>query len=172
MEDKRVLFQLTILSLLLATLATSCLFEIIVPAPPEDVVIKSFHDRYVIASAAEEDSTLGQEDEFSNCGWFTLEHLANGKVTLKSCDERYITAPDPEDGSPREEWLLSLQDELDGCGQFDMYKLGGERVAFRTCAGRFWTAGDGNWPGSLAWSVVAETDYLDAWEIFTLQSGP
>lgn len=43
------------------------------------------------------------------------------------------------------------------------------RVAFKTCAGNLFTAGDGGWPAPLQWPVVAETDLLQDWEIFTVE---
>ena len=68
--------------------------------------------------------------------------------------------------------MLGQASELSGCGQFDLYDLGSDRVAFKTCAGNFLTAGDGNWPPPLQWSVVAETDVLLDWEIFTVLLQP
>jgi hypothetical protein len=170
MNDKQGLRQFALLSFWLIFALSGCLIEIPPTPVPHDIVLKSFHGRYVIAQNGAEGWTLTQKPGFTECGWFNVQYLINGKVALESCHGRYITSP--EDGSTRGDWLLSQQTELSDCGQFDMYELGGDRVAFKTCAGNFWTAGDGGWPTELAWSVVAETDYLDAWELFTMQASP
>ncbi len=152
--------------LLLTTLTVaSCTFEMIKPPPPQQVVLKSFHNRYVTALGKNDNWTLKQETESSDCARFTMRHLANGKITLETCQRKYVVAP--QNGATRENWMLGQEDKLSDCGQFDLYELGNNRVAFKTCAGRFITAGDGSWPGELAWAVVGETDILDAWEIFT-----
>jgi hypothetical protein len=109
---------------------------------------------------------LRQETELSECGRFTQHHLANGKIALETCHGRYITAP--RTGTERQDWMLGQESKLGPCGQFDLYELGSDRVAFKTCAKKFFTAGDGGWPPPLQWSVVAETDILQDWEIFTV----
>jgi hypothetical protein len=109
---------------------------------------------------------LRQETVLSERGWFTQHHLANGKIALETYYGRYVTAP--ESGTERQDWLLRQESKLGKCGQFDLYELGNDRVALKTCAGNFFTAGDGYWPPPLQWSVVAETDILQDWEIFTV----
>jgi len=170
MNDKQGLCQIVLLSFWLIVALSGCLFPIPPTPEPQDIVLKTFHGRYVIAQDEADGWTLRQEASFDDCGWFNLQYLINGKVALESCHGRYVTSP--EDGSAREDWLLSQQTELGECGQFDMYELGGDRVAFKTCAGNFWTAGDAGWPAELAWSVIGETSYLDAWELFTRQTSP
>jgi hypothetical protein len=134
-------------------------------AATQKVALMSFHGRYVTASGGGGGWLLRQEPELSNCGWFTLHFLDDGKVTLRTCHDRYVTAP--ESGTNRADWLLWQEIELDDCGQFVLHQSS-DGVAFETCAGRFFTAGDGNWEGGLAWSVVGETDTVLAWEWFTL----
>jgi hypothetical protein len=136
------------------------------PLPPIEVAFKSFHGRYVTAMEEDDNWALRQETELRDCGWFTLHHLANGKIALETCYDRYVTAP--QNGTTRRDWMLGQESELGNCGQFDLYDLGSDRVAFKTCAKNFFTAGDGNWPPPLQWSVVAETDILQDWEIFTV----
>ena len=165
MVDIKPLFHITIL-LLVVSVVTGCSFELIKPPPPIEVVFKSHHGRYVTAMGADDDWAIKQEPEPSDCGWFTQYHLANGKITLKTCYGKYVIAA--ETGTERQDWMLRQKSEPGKCGQFDLYDLGGDRVALKTCAGKFFTAGDGYWPAGLEWSVVGETDYMDAWEIFTV----
>jgi hypothetical protein len=152
--------------LLVALASTSCIFEIRRPPPPIEVVFKSFHGRYVTAMGEDDDWSLRQETELSECGRFIQRHLANGKIALETCYGRYVTAPIT--GIERPDWMLGQESELGKCEQFDLYDLGSDRVAFKTCAENFFTAGDGGWPPPLQWSVVAETDILQDWEIFTV----
>ena len=158
--------------LLLVLIITSC--SRLVPIPPtpapKDLVIKSPHGRYVIAQNEDERWALTQKPGFTECGWFNVQYLSNGKVALESCHGRYVTAPG--DVESKEEWILVQEAGLKECGQFDMYELGEDRVAFKTCAGNFWTAGNVDWPAGLKWSVVADTDYMDQWEILVVQEKP
>ncbi len=170
MKDDHVLFHFPMLLLVVVLGATSCTFELINPPPPIKVAFKSFHGRYVTALGADDGWVLRQEAELSDCGWFTQHYLTNGKITLETCYGRYVTAPD--NGTTRPDWLLRQASKPGDCGQFDLYDLGNERITLKTCAEKFFTAGDGNWPTDLAWSVVAETDNMDAWEIFTTQQQP
>ena len=164
MKDNKILFHKAILLLLVVLVTTSCI--IIRPPPPRKITFKSHHGRYVTAMGEEDDWALRQEIELSDCGWFTQHHLANGKIALKTCYGRYVTAP--KSGASRRDWMLGQESKLGNCGQFDLYELGSDRVALKTCAGNFFTAGDGSWPPPLQWSVVAETDILQDWEIFTV----
>ena len=157
---------MTSLLLLVVLVATSCTFGIIKPPPPIKVAFKSAHGRYVTAMGADDDWSIRQETELNNCGWFTQHHLANGKIALVTCHDKYVTAP--ETGTERQDWMLGQESELSDCGQFDLYELGSNRGAFKTRAKKFFTAGDGNWPPPLQWSVVAETDILLDWEMFTM----
>jgi hypothetical protein len=136
----------------------------------EEVLLVSIHGQYVIADD-EPPWALRQDTEVSDCGWFNLQYLANGKITLVTCMGRYVTAPDPdpETDPSRADWMLGQESELGKCGQFDRYDMGGERIALKTCSGNLVTAGDGGWGPGLVWSIVAETEYLDDWEIFTVK---
>ena len=163
----RTKFLLATVLLLAALTSASCTFELVKPQPPQVVALKSFHNRYVTATGESDNWRLKQKTELSDCGRFTLRHLANGKVALETCHHKYVTAP--KDGAAREDWTLGQNDSLNDCGQFELYELGGNRLALKTCAGRFFTAGDGYWPADLAWTLVGETRNLDAWEIFTVQ---
>jgi hypothetical protein len=178
MKDKKTLFHLAILLMLVVLASMSCTFAMVDPdaictpeplptvPPTQKIVLLSFHGRYVTAMGGDDGWALRQETELSECGWFTQHHLANGKIALETCYDRYVTAP--KSGATRRDWMLGQESELGNCGQFDLYDLGSDRVAFRTCAENFFTAGDGNWPPPLQWSVVAETDILQDWEIFTV----
>jgi hypothetical protein len=165
MRDNRVLFRTAIL-LLVVLVSTNCTFEIRRPPAPEEVALKSHHGRYIIAMGEDDSWSLRQELDLDDCGWFTQHHLANGKVALETCHDLYVTAP--EGGETRREWMLVQESTLGTCGQFELYDLGNDRVAIRTCAGNFLTAGDGYWPPPLQWLVVAESDVLLEWEIFTV----
>jgi hypothetical protein len=133
------------------------------PAPK--VAFVSFHGRYVTALGEEDGWSLKQEPGLSPCGWFTQYYLDNGKIALVTCHGRYVTAP--RRGTTRWDWQLWQESGLCDCGQFKLRQLQ-NGVALETCAVRFVTAGDGNWPGELAWSLVGETDKIEAWEIFTM----
>jgi hypothetical protein len=139
-------------------------------ASTHKVALLSFHNRYVTAMGAGGGWVLKQEPDLSDCGWFTLQHLDNGKVSLMTCHDRYVTAP--RTGATRSDWMLWQESELGDCGQFVLHNLGDDGVAFETCAGRFFTAGDGNWDPGLEWSVIGETFNMEAWEIFTLLLQP
>jgi hypothetical protein len=152
------------------TAVAATLTSVPIMPPPIEVAFKSSHGRYITALGEADGWALRQEAELSDCGWFTQHHLANGKIALETCHGRYITAP--QTGAQRLDWMLGQTSELSGCGQFDLYDLGDDRVAFKTCAGNFSTAGDGDWPPPLQWSVVAETDVLLDWEIFTVLLRP
>lgn len=178
MKYNNIYFRGTILSLLLvvAWVATSCTFDFVRSDPPIKIILMSSHDedkdgeydRYVIAKDEDDSWSLRQEPELTDddCGVFTLHSLVNGKVALKTCHDKYVTAP--KTGDVREDWKLTQETQLTDCGQFDLYELGGGRVAFRTCDGNFLTAGDGGWKPELAWSIVAETGILNEWEKFML----
>jgi hypothetical protein len=167
MRDSKVLFHTTVLLFLVVLTSTSCTFEIVKPLPPIEVAFKSSHGRYVTAMAEDDDWAFRQETELSTCGRFIQHHLANGMIALETCHDMYVTAP--QDGTSRLDWMLGQEPKLGDCGQFELYDLGSDRAALKTCAGNFFTAGGGEWPSSLAWSVVAETGILQDWEIFTVQ---
>jgi hypothetical protein len=137
-------------------------------ASSSKVAIKSFHGRYVSALKENGPGSLAQNPILGECGNFTQYNLANGKIALLNCNGRYVTAP--ISGSTRADWQLWQDSERGDCSQFvvEKYEQG---VALKTCAGRYLTAGDNSW-GPLAWSVVAETDQLDKWEIFTIEVQP
>jgi hypothetical protein len=166
MKDNKILFHSAILLLLVVLASTSCTFQIVKPLPPIEIAFKSFHGRYVTAMGEDDDWVLRQKTELTDCGRFIQHHLANGKIALETCQGRYVTAP--KTGDTRSDWMLGQESELSDCGQFDRSDLGSDRVAFKTCVGNFFTAGDGGWPPPLPWSVVAETDILQDWEIFTV----
>jgi hypothetical protein len=172
MRDKKVPVHIAVLLVLAALVSTSCTFEVIKPPPSIEVVIMSFHGRYVTALEEEGEWKLTQETELGLCGRFTLHHLANGKIALETCDGRYISAPSGCD--TRRGCILRQNSKLGDTEQFDLYELGDYTVAFKTSEGRFFTAGDAGqgWEGELAWSVVAETKILRDWENFTLLQEP
>ena len=141
------------------------------PLPPEEIVLLSYHDRYVYATD-EDNWAIRQASEVSGlkgCELFTLEYRGNGKFTLRTCYDRYITAPNS--GDNRKDWMLSQETEPGECGQFEMYEFEGKGVAFKTCTGRFFTAGDNGlgWEEELGWVIVGETKILDKWEYFTIE---
>jgi hypothetical protein len=135
-------------------------------AATQKVALLSFHGRYVTAMGAGGGWLLKQKPDLSPCGWFTLHHLGNGEVTLRTCYDRYVTAP--KTGDTRSDWMLWQESERGDCGEFVLHDLGRDGVALETCAGRFVTAGDGNWPGELAWSLVGEADTVKEWERFKI----
>jgi hypothetical protein len=161
MKTMRLLFRIGIV-VGIAVLPPGCTLEIVDPPQPMVIALQSFHGRYVTALGGREGWKLRQETEMGDCGWFTLSYLANGKVTLKTCHGRYVTAP--ESGAEDIDWILTQETRLRRCGQFDLYELGSDRIALKTCADRFMTTGDGNWPGELAWSVAGKTVDLMDWE--------
>jgi len=167
MKDSKVLFHMVILLVLVALVSTSCTFEFVKPLPSIEVAFRSFHGRYVTARGEDDGWALRQDTELGKCGRFIQYHLANGKVALETCYGRYIAAPNS--GDTRQDWMLGQESKLGDCGQFDLYDLGNDRVALKTCAGKFLTAGDGNWPPGLEWSIIGETDSMEAWEVFTLE---
>jgi hypothetical protein len=136
-----------------------------VPAT-QKVALMSFHGRFVIASGSGAGWLLRQQPDLTDCGWLTLQHLENGKVSLMTCHSRYVTAR--KTGATPRDWLLWQDWELGDCAQFALHDLGRDGVALETCAGRFVTAGDGGWPGQLAWSLVGETGNIETWERFTM----
>jgi hypothetical protein len=159
------LFRISILLFLVVLISVSCTFQCIRPLPPVEVAFKSFHGRYVTAMDGDDDWLITQESGLRECGRFIQHHLANGKIALETCNDRYVTAP--ESGIERPDWMLGQESKLSKCGQFDLYELGNDRVAFKTCAGKFFTAGDQGWEPP--WSVGAGTDVLLDWEIFTVE---
>lgn len=165
MKDNRFFFHMAVL-LVVVSASTSCTLQLIRLPPPTKVAFESVHGRYVTAMGSVDDWVLGQEIELKECGWFTQRHLANGKVALVTCYDKYITAP--ESCTERQDCMLRQESELGDCGQFELYELGSDKVALRTRAKRFWTAGDGNWPPGLQWRVIAETTDLLDWERFTV----
>jgi signal transduction histidine kinase len=149
--------------------ATALLFVLF--KPPPKVALVTYHEtfgtRYVTAMGEADRWALTQEPELGDCGKFTLFDLGNDKVALRTCHGRYVTAP--KRGIERSDWVLWQDSGLGDCGQFDLVKLADGKVAFKTCAGKYFTPGNDTWPG-LEWSVVAETDQLQGWEEFTLQT--
>jgi hypothetical protein len=132
-----------------------------------EVVLISFHDRFVTALGGGAGWLLRQESHLSDCGWFSLHFLEDGQVTLKTCHDQYVTAPDS--GTTSADWRLFQQPELTDCGRFTLHE-GSDGVALESCVGKYVTAGDAGlgWEGELAWSLVAETDQILAWELFTV----
>ncbi len=168
----KILMRLLSLIILLSLiwLAAGCTFQIIQPAAPESITLISVHERYVTALGEQGRWAVSQEQTLSPCTRFEMAHLANGKVTLRTCQGKYVAAP--RNGAESSDWMLQQAASPGDCGQFDLYELGEHRVAFKTCAGRFWTAGNGDWESSLAWSVIAETEKLSSWEIFLMTPAP
>lgn len=172
MRDKKVPVHIAVLLVLAALVSTSCAFEVIKPPPSIEVVIVSFHGRYVTALEEEGNWKLTQETDLGPCGRFILHRMANGKIALETCYGQYITAPSGCD--TRLDCILRQKSNLGDTEQFDLYEFGNDTVAFKTSEGRFFTAGDAGqgWEGELAWSVVAETKILRDWENFTLLQQP
>lgn len=142
------------------------------PLPPEEIALLSFHEQYVIANGEADNWAIRQETELSElneCKLFTIEYRGNGRFSLRTCHDRYITAPNS--GNNREDWMLRQELEPGECGQFEMYEFVGKGVAFKTCTGRFFTAGDNGlgWEDDLRWAVVTESYTLDDWEYFTIE---
>lgn len=135
-------------------------------AATQQVALMSFHGQYVTALGGGGGWWLKQAPDLSNCAWFTLNHLDDGKVALMTCHGRYVTAP--ESGTTRADWLLWQESQLGECAQFVLHDLGRDGVALETCADKFVTAGDGAWPGALAWSLVGEADIIKEWERFRI----
>jgi hypothetical protein len=158
-EEERLKFE--------AELETAVPTTLTAVAATQTVALLSFHGRFVAASGGGGGWLLRQEPGLSECVWFTLHWLENGKVSLKTCHDRYVTAP--ETGTTRADWMLWQEPELTDCGQFVLRELS-DGVAFETCAGRFFTAGDGGWDPP--WSVGAATKVLLDWEIFTVLRQP
>jgi hypothetical protein len=152
---------------LVVLVSASCTFELINLNEPAVVAFRTDHGRYITATDEEEDWLLTQETTLSACGQFIQHHLANGRISLETCHDRYVTAP--QGATSRLDARLAQESQADDRGEFDLYELGNERVAFKTGRAKFFTAGDGDWnpPGS-EWSVVAETEALDNWEVFTV----
>jgi hypothetical protein len=178
MKDHRILWRLSILLMLGSMVSTSCTFEIVDLAkvrwalarisgeePSVEVAFRSHHGKYVTAMGESDDWVLKQESDLSPCGWFALQHLNNGKVTLMTCHGRCVTAS--ETGESREDWLLRQLPQATDCGEFLLHDLEHNRVALQTCAGKFVTAGDGDW-GDLAWSLVGEQTEILGWEMFAV----
>jgi hypothetical protein len=165
MKGLRGIFRIGIVIGLVA-LISGCTIEIIDPPQQMVIALQSFHGRYITALGEADGWKLSQTTELGDCGWFTLSYLANGKVMLKTCHDRYLTAP--ASGAEDVDWIITHESKPGRCGQFDLYELGSDRIALKTCAKWFITAGDGNWPGVLAWSVVGKTENLMDWEILTI----
>lgn len=136
------------------------------PTPASRVALLSFHGRYVTARGQGGGGLFWQEPTLSDCGWFTLHHLGDGKVALVTCHGQYVTAP--QSGVTRADWLLWQAPELSPCGAFTLHNLGSSEFALETCVEGFLTAGDGNWSPGMEWAVVAETTHLQDWEHFTV----
>ena len=179
MNDHRTLLRSSILLVLVSIVSTGCTFEVVDLAkvrlalakisgdpPPVEVAFRSHHGKYVTAMGESDDWVLKQESDLSPCGWFTLQHLGYGRVTLMTCHGRYVTAPDT--GESREDWVLRQLPQETPCGEFLLHHRGDDRVALQTCAGRFVTAGDAGWPGDLAWSLVGEQTEILGWEEFAV----
>jgi signal transduction histidine kinase len=161
-----------------AALAAAALLFYIFKPPPQ-VAIVTYHPksdnqteiRYFSAKGEDTGWMIKQELTKGDCEKFTLFHLSGDKVALRTCSGRYVTAPSK--GAERSDWVLWHDSGLSDCGQFEMLDLPddpartGNKVAFKTCADRYFTPGNDTWPG-LEWSVVAETDKIQAWEEFTL----
>lgn len=134
--------------------------------PSPKIALMSYHGRYVTAMGADDDWSLRQEPELSDCGWFTQHHLDTGEIALVTCHGRYVTAP--RRGTTRWDWMLWQESALGDCGQFVLHDLASDEVAFETCSGRFVTAGDGYWEAGLAWSLIGQTHDIEPWERFTV----
>jgi len=141
-------------------------------APSSKVALKSYHNRYVIAQGEAQGWSLRQSSARGDddCGWFTRydlgqDRLGNARIALGTCYDRFVTAP--RRGSTRQDWEVWQESGLGDCGQFALERRG-DGFALKTCAGKYLTAGDAGWESPLQWGVVAETDKILDWEIFTI----
>jgi len=129
------------------------------------VALLTHHGRYV--TAMDVCPLLKQEPNLRDCGRFILQHLADGKVALVTCHNKYVTAP--KTGTTDWDWALRQEPELSDCGRFTLQDLGGGKLAFETCAHRYFTALDGNRPLETQWLIIAAAPQVGDWERFTLQ---
>jgi hypothetical protein len=131
------------------------------------VILVSSHGRYVTAMA---DGTLRQTQELADCGRFTLRRLDDGAVALKTCQDRWVTAPLTAVTSLG--WKVTQSPSLGNCGEFVLHNLGHNLVAFETCAGRWLTAVGDNGEAGLVGYLIAQTHEMKEWEMFTMQLQP
>ena len=161
-------------AVIVVVLAAGALLYILLKPPPQ-IAIKSYHGRYITALGVDNGWVMTQDPAVGNCGKFTLFELGNNKVALRTCNGRYVTAPTMSNPNlvttqHDPQWQLWQESSLGDCGAFDMIEQPEGKVAFRTCMGMVVTAGDVNWPGEMAWAVVAERAEIKEWEQFTLES--
>lgn len=150
---------------------TSC-HPFVLPAhtPSSKIAMKTAHGRFVIAQGKDKGWSLWQSDdrEPGECGWFTLydlgeDELGNHGVALKTCWDRFVTAPRRGTSRlDREVWQESGQGD---CGQFTLERRG-DGFALKTCAGKYLTAGDDGREWPVPWTIVVENPKVDEWEMF------
>ena len=139
-----------------------------IPASALTVTLATFHGGYVTAMDGDQGWWLGQEPEPGDCAKFALLPLPDGKVAIRTCYQKYVTAPTM--CGTDTDCALKQKADLGPCGQFTMYRLQTGEVAFETCVGRYFTALDSNREPALQWVVIARHDVLDRWERFKLRS--
>lgn len=148
------------------------------------VALQSFHDgRFVTATGLEEDWVLRTEPQPLDCQFFTLQCLDDGKISLKTCHGKYVTAMDAEAGrdwmlraeatGPREWEQFTMVDpetkEALPCSDLFWRQLSrGEKVkiGLKTAHGKYVTAM--NAENERDWMLRAETTQLGDWETFTV----
>jgi len=174
----RTIARITSSSLLIICLVvlTGC-HRFLVPAnaPSSKIALTTAHGRYVIAQGKDKGWSLSQSDdrEPGQCGWFTLydlgeDELKNHRVALKTCWDRFITAP--RRGTSRLDREAWQESGLGDCGQFTLERHG-DAFALKTCAGKYLTAGDDGREWPMPWAIVVENPKVDEWEMFRFYPG-
>ena len=126
----------------------------------------SFHGRYVTAMGGGGGWLLRQEQNLSPCGWFTLQHLGNGKVSLMTCPDRYITAP----RTWHHETGLGCSGKTLNWATVGSLSCTSQAKALLLKRVRGGSSRPETTAGNRAWnrSVIAETFDKLAWELFTV----
>jgi hypothetical protein len=108
----------------------------------------------------------------------------NRTIVLKTCWNRFVTAPRIDAAEPEPKWFdtadarlyrMVWQESRPGdCAQFTLVELSENTVALKTCGGRYLTAGDAGvgWEGPLNWAIIVENPIVENWEKFTLKELP
>jgi hypothetical protein len=146
------------------------------PTSYPKISLVSAHGQFVTALGEGDDWLVKQEPGLTECGVFDFIYLGDDTVALRTCYNRYITAPRMANNQPvpphKEQFQLWQDSAMGDCGKFKVLDLDGYFIALKTCAGMVVTAGDGNWGPPMEWAVVAETDQVSSWEKFTQGTQP
>jgi hypothetical protein len=141
--------------------------------------------RYVVAQGKDDNWSLTQRPEPSDCAWFTLydlgkDALGNRKIALKTCHDRFVTVPRGDPTRPdkrldtRRERMAWQESRPGDCALFTLEDQGDGTVAFKTCGGRYLTAGDAGpgWEPPLEWGIIVENPVVEGWEKYKLSPAP